>query len=345
MIKINSFEFRNDPLFLRNQFKGVGMFSMPLIKMQDVSLEKLSLIGYDKINQSDEKEKTVHFFLDDYRFESLYKNPDDKIEQLKKFSAVMSPDFSMFTEMPVSLQLYNCFRNRWVGAYLQSKGIRVIPTVRWGSLESFNFCFDGIEQGCTVAVSTLGIKNEKSHFMLGYNEMRRRIRPKKIICYGKPFEDMKGDIIEIDYAETNNLKHYEPIYVTKVTGYVLPREKGGGSAGGIGAGNPKPSGNVPKVPFEDLPENVKRAYIEYEKVGWQGNYKGQTNRTHAGGKFKNIPPKLPERSPNGGRISYREYDVNDKFPGKPRDAERFVRGSDGSVYYTDDHYATFTRIK
>ena len=51
--------------------------------MQDISLEKLSLIGYDKINQSDEKEKTVHFFLDDYRFESIYKNPDDKIERLK----------------------------------------------------------------------------------------------------------------------------------------------------------------------------------------------------------------------------------------------------------------------
>ena len=65
--------------------------------MQDISLEKLSLIGYDKINQSDEKEKTVHFFLDDYRFESIYKNPNDKIERLKKFNAVMSPDFSMFT--------------------------------------------------------------------------------------------------------------------------------------------------------------------------------------------------------------------------------------------------------
>ena len=41
--------------------------------------------------------KAVHFFLDDYRFESIYKNPDDKIERLKKFNAVMSPDFSMFT--------------------------------------------------------------------------------------------------------------------------------------------------------------------------------------------------------------------------------------------------------
>ena len=318
---------------------------MPLIKMQDISLEKLSLIGYDKINQSDEKEKTVHFFLDDYRFESIYKNPNDKIERLKKFNAVMSPDFSMFTEMPVSLQLYNCFRNRWVGAYLQSKGIKVIPTVRWGSLESFNFCFDGIEQGCTVAVSTLGIKNEKSHFMLGYNEMRRRIRPKKIICYGKPFEDMKGDIIEIDYAETNNLKHYEPIYVTKVTGYVLPREKGGGSAGGIGAGNPKPGGNIPKVPLDDLPENVKRAYIEYEKVGWKGNYKGQTVGTSAGGKYSNREGKLPSYNSKHQRLDYREYDVNSRPFGGSRDNERLVRDNDGDVYYSPDHYETFIEVE
>ena len=92
--------------------------------MQDISIEKLSLIGYDKINQSDEKEKTVHFFLDDYRFESIYKNPDDKTERLKKFNAVMSPDFSMFTEMPVSLQLYNCFRNRWVGRICSQRVLR-----------------------------------------------------------------------------------------------------------------------------------------------------------------------------------------------------------------------------
>ena len=81
-----------------------------------------------------------------FRFESIYKNPDDKIERLKEFNAVLSPDFSMYTEMPVALQLYNCFRNRWVGAYLQQNGITVIPTVRWGNLESFNFCFDGIEK-------------------------------------------------------------------------------------------------------------------------------------------------------------------------------------------------------
>ena len=61
MIQITSYDYRSEPLFLRNQFNGVGMFSMPLIKKQEVRL----LIGYDKINQSNETGKTVHFFLDD----------------------------------------------------------------------------------------------------------------------------------------------------------------------------------------------------------------------------------------------------------------------------------------
>ena len=146
---------------------------------------------------------------------------------------------------------------------------------------------------------------------------------------------MKGDIIEIDYAETNNIKHYEPIYVTKVTGYVLPREKGGGSAGGIGAGNPKPGGNIPKVPLDDLPENVKRAYIEYEKVGWKGNYKGQTVGTSAGGKYSNREGKLPSYNSKHQRLDYREYDVNSRPFGGSRD----------NVYYSPDHYETFIEVE
>ena len=108
------------------------------------------------------------------------------------------------------------------------------------------------------------------------------------------------------------------------TGYVLPLEKGGGSAGGIGAGNPKPGGNIPKVPLDDLPENVKRAYIEYEKVGWKGNYKGQTVGTSA---------------------DYREYDVNSRPFGGLRDNERLVRDNDGDVYYLPDHYETFIEVE
>lgn len=60
----------------------------------------------------------------------------------------------MYIEMNKNLQRYNTFRNRWVGAYLANKGIRVIPTVSWGLKNTFDFCFNGIEKGSTVAVST-----------------------------------------------------------------------------------------------------------------------------------------------------------------------------------------------
>lgn len=63
VIFITSYEFRNDTMFLRNQFKSVGMFKLPLVKKQEISLEDVSLIGYDKINQSNDYKSIVHSFL------------------------------------------------------------------------------------------------------------------------------------------------------------------------------------------------------------------------------------------------------------------------------------------
>ena len=94
------------------------MFKLPLVKKQEISLEDVKLIGYDKVNQSGDYGSIVHFFLDDYRFENIYNNPEKKIETLKQYKAVLTPDFSMYVEMPIALQLFSTFKNRWVGAYL-----------------------------------------------------------------------------------------------------------------------------------------------------------------------------------------------------------------------------------
>ncbi len=60
----------------------------------------------------------------------------------------------------------------------------------------------------------------------------------------------------------------------------------------------------------------------------------------AGGfKFGNYDQKLPSDA------TYIEYDVNPKIEGQNRDAERVVKDSNGKIYYTDDHYNTFTEIK
>ncbi|MBR5827590.1 MAG: DUF4417 domain-containing protein [Clostridia bacterium] len=69
---MKSEEFRTNPLFLRNQFKQDGVFEIPRIEKDEVSLENIELIGYDKLNGK-ETDKIVHFFLDDYKFEAIWR--------------------------------------------------------------------------------------------------------------------------------------------------------------------------------------------------------------------------------------------------------------------------------
>jgi len=60
---------------------------------------------------------------------------------------------------------------------------------------------------------------------------------------------------------------------------------------------------------------------------------------------RNGEESLPRRDSAGRSIVYREWDVNPHIPGHNRGAERLVTGSDGSAYYTADHYRTFTKIR
>ena len=205
-----NFNYRTNPMFLRNQFKAFGKYGIPTTPTFDFDydeLEGLRLIGFDRARTGNNNHfgRMVHFFLYDYKFECFWNNPDKYLESLKKYRAVLSPDFSMYTEMATPLQIYNTFRNRWCGAYLASKGIPVIPTVSWGNKNTFNFCFEGIEQGAIVAVSTYMVSANNNHsdqkefFMRGYNEMLSRLEPRNIICYNTPFPEVEGNIIHVDY--------------------------------------------------------------------------------------------------------------------------------------------------
>lgn len=199
---VTSEDFRSDPMFLRNQFRGDGVFKLPIIRRQEIDLKDVALIGYDHTKPTDSKNanRFVHFFLDDYKFEAI----------------VLSPQFSAYYIMPYASQIYHTFRSRWCGAYFQSKGLTVIPTVYWGKPQSYWYCFDGIEAGCVVAVSTVGVRKEKDFFLQGYGEMLRRIKPKAILCYGAIFPEMQGNVIEVSYADSNHLNAHKKFWTTSL---------------------------------------------------------------------------------------------------------------------------------
>lgn len=71
---------------------------------------------------------------------------------------------------------------------------------------------------------------------------------------------------------------------------------------------------------------------------------GAVPKGYKGGKvYKNMPKEGMQKLPEG--VNYKEYDVNPYVKGQNRGMERIIVGDDGSVWYTNDHYETFTKIE
>ncbi len=138
----------------------------------------------------------THFFLDDFRFESIWNDPAGSLGHIKT-SVVLSPDFSLYKDWPLALQIWNTYRNRWCGAFWQSQGHVVIPTISWSGPASYDFCFEGVQPGGVVALSMLGVKRITANyvFMAGFLEMKRRIKPSQILCYGNAPECLADQLI------------------------------------------------------------------------------------------------------------------------------------------------------
>lgn len=181
---------------VRNEFKTTGKYDFPIIKKQNIEINNIEPWCFikAKANDTENMHKTIHFFTYDWQFESVYTKPEIALEKLDQYFAIMTPGFSTYTDMPLVLQAYSTFKNRWCGAFWQKHGLKVIPTIEWGDKRSFEFCFDGIEENCVVAVSTYSRENYKKEFMAGYNKMLEVIKPSAILCYGEKFSEMGGNV-------------------------------------------------------------------------------------------------------------------------------------------------------
>ena len=90
----------------------------------------------------------------------------------------------------------------------------------------------------------------------------------------------------------------------------------------------------------DKVETVLKHIDEHHEApkGYEGG-----REFHNGG--RDGEESLPKRDAHDRPITYQEWDVNPKVAGVNRGAERLVTGSDGSAYYTSDHYRTFTKLR
>ena len=202
---MTSNKMRNNPLFTRSAFDRSGKWDIPLIKKQHLPASDVWALACSQtrsVESEDFKRFGVHFFVDDYRFCGIYDHPDRSFSKYAQYSFLFSPDYSLYADMPRWKQLENVAKNRWCGAYWQSKGKIVIPTISWADTSSFSFCFDGIERNASVAIGMIGCKHARLPFLRGYAEMLDRLSPQYIYVVGTPFPEMEGNIIPVQYPRT-----------------------------------------------------------------------------------------------------------------------------------------------
>lgn len=172
--------------FMVQNAKFDGLEEIPCVKTTDIT--PVRLVPFSKAIAEKGGSGFVVFYENDEKIETLWKSPHKYLPILKRFDGVITPDFSLYCDMPYAMQIWNTYRGKAVGAWLNDNGIPVIPNVRWGDERSYDLACLGVEKNSIIAVGTHGcIKSleYKKLFMRGIDYVIQKLSPKRIIVYGR----------------------------------------------------------------------------------------------------------------------------------------------------------------
>lgn len=177
-----------------------GKYQMPIIEPEHFI--PTDLIEFHNMIHNPDKNMGVHCFVDDYKIERMWRRPDEYFDELACYQCVLSPDYSLYLDMPLAMKVWNVYKSRLIGQYYQSMGLLVIPTIQWAEKETFEFCFDGLRQGGTIAVSTIGVKKDGRATQIWYDgmdEAMKRLKPDTVLIYGGDIGYNFGDTKAVYY--------------------------------------------------------------------------------------------------------------------------------------------------
>ena len=170
------------------------------------------LISFSRAISCKDHDQWIHFFEDDCKFERLWNDPVRYLPILKRYNGAISPDFSLYRDMPLVMQQWNTYRSRALGHWMQANGIPVIPNIRFGDERTYDFCCSGIEQGGIIAVGSHGcmkLLRERQYFMQGLDHVVKTLKPKTVVVYGSAPDEVFGrykeagiEILQFDSACT-----------------------------------------------------------------------------------------------------------------------------------------------
>lgn len=190
-----------------DETRAEGKYGMPMLEPVDHVPKRM--VGFKYIKEEKDKDSCVHFYLHDYQFEIMWSQPYRYIPLLRQFDSCLTPNFSIYLDMPEAIKIWNTYRARLIGQILQDNGLTVIPMVYWSDERSYEYCFDGIPENSTISTNNIGnsVPEARKLWHAGMRELIKRKHPKRILLYGN---DMKEDFdfgdVEVIYYKNEFLE-------------------------------------------------------------------------------------------------------------------------------------------
>lgn len=159
-------------------------------------------LSYPDLDNYPSESTIVHFYLDDWRFESAWRAHTETIQRLNKFHAVIAPDFSLHYGAQIPPNLFNVYRNRLITRHWQEYGLKVIYCISWALEDTFEYCFDGIPENSIISIKSCGefvYKEVQQFWMAGFIELCARLQPKQILCCNKMLPQAFEHIAQQNY--------------------------------------------------------------------------------------------------------------------------------------------------
>lgn len=171
-----------------------GIFEIPVIERPEHIIIPKSIVPFSERNRVISPDVAIGFNEMDTNFSAVLRDPEAYIQDLSRFSAIISPDCSLYRDAPLSVQITNVYRSRAIGSYYQRKGMYVIPQIRWGNELTFTnkilpekISFLGAEKHSIVSIGTYGCiqhRDDKIYFRAGLEAMLQTLEPEVVLVYG-----------------------------------------------------------------------------------------------------------------------------------------------------------------
>lgn len=134
----------------------------------------------------------IHFYIDDCKFDGprvgIWQQPNAALAVARHFAGIITPDYSTNQDFPEPLKTFATYRMRAFGYWAGVCGIAVANNVRWGTEETWGYCFSGIPKHSIVCIGTVGGSprklSDRERFNAGFHEMVRRLEPEVIVVVG-----------------------------------------------------------------------------------------------------------------------------------------------------------------